>query len=60
MQFDSRFALEQIVQYQGVLYTVHAVKFSMSKVWYDLEHSNGGITQNIDSCDVEDPTEAEK
>lgn len=52
MHFESRFSLGQIVEHGGVLYTVDAVKFSLSKVTYDLLHSNGATLADVDSLDV--------
>lgn len=52
MHFQSRFELGQIVEHGGVLYKVDAVKFSLSKVTYDLLHSNGNVLADVDSLDV--------
>lgn len=52
MHFQSRFELGQIVEHNGVLYKVDAIKFSLSKVTYDLRHSNNNVLADVDSLDV--------
>lgn len=52
MNFTSRYALGQVVEHNGVLYKVYAIKFAKDMVTYDLLHSNNTILAEVDSLEV--------